>query len=220
MIRNAYLRVLSFIFLSFLCAGLCLAAEAMDEQRPKDTRSAVFERIAAQAAALETISSDFIQEQHVSMLKESIVSSGRFAYERPDRIYWEVIKPSPSGFAVMGDKARRWEGDLGKSEMFDVQKVPVVRAIVEQVFAWARADFQWLEKRYRIVVTERDQTSLKLFPLSSQEKKFISHLNIVFSGDWSHVAAVDIHDKSGDHILITFSRTSLNEPLHKDLFPR
>ena len=94
----------------------------------------------------------------------------------------------------------------------------MAKAIVEQVFAWARADFPWLEKRYRITVTEDRPTSLKLNPLSSQEKKYVSHLIIAFSRDWSRVVSVDIHEKGGDYVRIKFSHTLLDEPSRNDLF--
>ena len=98
------------------------------------------------------------------------------------------------------------------------EKDPIAKAIIEQVFAWVRADFPWLEKRYKITVTEDTPTLLKLVPLSSQEKKYVSHLYIAFTEDWVHVKLVEIHEKGGDYTRITFSNISLNRPLPKDIF--
>ncbi|HEY3278493.1 MAG TPA: outer membrane lipoprotein carrier protein LolA [Syntrophorhabdaceae bacterium] len=218
MITRPYRYLSSLITLLVLCLAFGSMTETQAEEERQDLRSEAFSRIAAAAASFRTISSDFVQEKHSSMLKDPLLSSGRFVYEKPDRLYWEIVKPSPAGFVVTGVKARRWEGDARKTETFDVRKEPVARAIVEQVFAWSRADFAWLEKRYRITVTEDRPTALRLTPLSSQEKKYISHLIITFSRDWSHVSSVDISEKGGDYVRIRFFHTLLDEPLPGNLF--
>ena len=94
----------------------------------------------------------------------------------------------------------------------------MIRAIVEQVLAWTRADFTWLEKRYRITVTEETPSFLKLIPLSSQEKKFLPYITIAFSEDWTHVRSVELHEKGGDFTRLRFINTLLNPSLPKDLF--
>jgi outer membrane lipoprotein-sorting protein len=217
MISGMWLKTSLLLAVCFFCVSFGLRAETEDGQERKDARSEAFAHIAASAASLKTISADFTQERYVSMLKEPLVSTGRFVYEKPDRLYWETGKPSPSGFTVNGDKARRWGSDRNATETFDVQKEPFVKAIVEQVSAWARADFPWLEKRYRISVTESAPTVLKLYPLASQEKKYIARIQIAFSGDWSHVGSVEIYEKGGDRTRIIFRNAILNEPATKDL---
>jgi outer membrane lipoprotein-sorting protein len=218
--NKKWIPPVSLVFLLLFWSVIAHAVETGNEEETGDMRSAVFARIAEATVDLKTVSSDFTQEKHFSMLKDTLVSRGWFAYERPDRLYWEIIKPSPAGFMANGAKARRWEGDLRKAETFDLQRDPVARAIVEQVFAWARADFPWLAKRYVITLSEKAPRLIRLRPLSSQEKKYISHLNLTFSHDWSHVGAVEIYEKGGDFTRITFSHTVLNEPLKKDLFTR
>jgi len=94
----------------------------------------------------------------------------------------------------------------------------MIRAIVEQVFAWARADFAWLEKRYRISVREESPFLLKLIPLSFQEKKFLAYITITFSEDWTYVRLVELREKGGDFMRLRFMNTLLNPALPKDLF--
>ena len=194
------------------------AAEMKSEQRAKEIKSQTFSLIAAGASTLQTLSSDFSQEKHLSMLKEPLISSGKFAYEKPDRLYWEIIKPSPAGFVVQGDKVKRWSSDPRVTETLEIDQEPMARAIVEQVFAWAKADFPRLEKRYRITVMDETSSLLKLIPLSSQEKKFLTHITIAFSEDWTHVRSVELHEKGGDFTRFRFLNTLLNPSLPKDLF--
>jgi outer membrane lipoprotein-sorting protein len=210
---------LSFVFLLLLCfAPSNPTAEIKSEPKAKENKSKIFTLIAAGASSVQTLSSDFSQERHLAMMKAPLTSIGKFAYEKPDRLYWEIIKPSPMGFVVQGEKARRWSGDSGIPETLEINREPMIRAIVDQVFAWARADFTWLEKRYRITVTEETAYVLTLIPLSFQEKKFLASITVAFSEDWTHVRSVELHEKGGDFTRLRFINTLLNPPLPKDLF--
>lgn len=222
-VKNSVCRKVCLVALTASIAWLfflvpATLAETKSGHAPASPKSQAFAQISASALTLRSISSDFSQERHLSMLRAPLLSSGWFAYEKPDRLYWKFLKPSPAGFAVNGDRARRWSNDPQRSQYFEIEKDQIAKAVVEQVFAWARADFSWLEKRYRISVTENGPTLLKLVPLSPTEKKHLSHLSIAFSPDWVHVDSVEIHEKGGDYTRITFSNVSLNQPLPKNLF--
>lgn len=213
--------ILFLIFLFWLCwLPSDPSAEIKTEPKTNDLKSQVFTHIAAGVSTVQTISSDFSQERHLSMMKEPLISTGKFAYEKPDHIYWEIVKPSPAGFVVQGDKAKRWGSDPRISETVEIDQVPMVRAIVDQVLAWTRADFPRLEKRYRIMVTEETPYLLKLIPLSSQEKRFLTHITITFSEDWTYVRYVELHEKGGDFTRIRFLKPLLNSSLPKDLFEK
>ena len=217
LIKKCLSLLLVFFFL-LCCATPGPAAEIKPEQKSKENKSKIFTLIAAGAATVQTLSSDFSQERHLSMLKEPLISTGKFAYEKPDRLYWEILKPSPLGFVVQGDKAKRWSGDSKVTETLEIDHEPMIKAIIGQVSAWARADFTWLEKRYRITVMEETPYSLKLIPLSFQEKKFLDNLTIAFSEDWTYVRSVELHEKGGDVTRLRFINTLLNPSLPKDLF--
>ncbi len=210
---------LSFVFFLLFCsASSNPAAEIKSELKARENKSKIFTLITAGASSVQTLSSDFSQERHLAMMKAPLTSIGRFAYERPDHLYWEIVKPSPMGFAVRGDKGRRWGGDSGVSETLEINQEPMIRAIIDQVFAWTRADFPWLEKRYRITVAEETAHTLILAPLSFQEKNFLDHITVTFSEDWTHVRQVELHEKGGDFTRLRFMNTLLNPPLPKDLF--
>jgi outer membrane lipoprotein-sorting protein len=186
-----------------------------NSDKVQDTKSLAFTTIGSASKNLQTILSDFIQEKHLAMLKDPLISSGRFGYEKPDTLYWEITKPAQAGFAVKGLKARRWSNDPNSSQAFDIEREPLVKAIAEQIFAWARADFSWLEKRYRIIIAEETPGEIRLIPLSSHEKKYVSYLLVIFSNNLSQLSSVEIHEKGGDFTRIKFINTLLNQPLPK-----
>jgi outer membrane lipoprotein-sorting protein len=122
------------------------------------------------------------------------------------------------GFIVNGDKGKRWRGQSGSLQSFDLKKEPVIQIITEQVFAWARADFDRLEAGYDITVLEENPVTLKLVPLSVTEKKYIDHIKLIFSSTEDYVSSIEIHEVNGDYTQINFIDMTINKPIQEDIF--
>jgi outer membrane lipoprotein-sorting protein len=199
---------------------LSLPAFVLGQTRPEnpDNQNRIFSEIASAASKVDTFVCDFLQEKHMSMLDDILISKGRLYYKRNNRLRWEINHPAKSGFAVNGDHAKRWEGDSGSSQTFQVDQIPFIKVFADQVFTWARADFKNLEKRYHIKVLSDAPIQLMLLPISPQEKKYLDHLRISFAADASYVNAVEVHEPDGDFTRINFSNIQINNPLHDSLF--
>jgi outer membrane lipoprotein-sorting protein len=211
------MRVLFFSLIIGLLPYSVFGGPPADGSTPAD-ESPVFARIARAAATVNTISSDFRQEKHSGMLEEVLVSKGRFYYERPKRLRWEVTEPVQMGFIVDGQKAKRWRGEQGRQERFPIHQVPFIKVFADQVFAWITADFKGLRKGYDILILQNDPIELKLMPLSPEEQRHVKYIKITFSAADSHVNRVEIGQDTQDFIRVQFFNTALNEPLRKDLF--
>ena len=170
------------------------------------------------AGGVRTLSSDFVQEKHLSMFKSVMSSKGRFYFTKPDLLRWELTAPVASGFVLKGDKGRRWHERTGRTESFQISREPVMKLVSEQLFAWARADFSWLKKEYRITVLDESPVSLRLEPRSAATAGFLRHLLIGFSADGRYVRSVELHEKDGDFTRIRFVNTQVNRQLSADLF--
>lgn len=206
--------------LLLLAAFLLLAAVSVSSgETPTPERSAaVFSSLERTAGAVRTLSSDFVQEKHLSMFKTVMTSKGRFYFSKPDLLRWELTVPVASGFVLKGDKGRRWHERTGRTENFQISQEPVMKLVSEQLFAWAKADFQWLKKEYRISVLGESPVALRLEPRSAATAGFLHHLLINFSTDGRYVRSVELHEKDGDFTRIRFINTAVNKPLAADLF--
>lgn len=204
-----------------LCAGLlfsllpCLAGGA---DKPVAANAALFSRLERTAAEVRTLSSDFVQEKHLSMFKTVMVSKGRFNFMKPDQLRWELTSPVASGFILKGDNGRRWNERSGRKESFQISQEPVMKIVSDQLFAWARADFVWLQKEFRIKVLDESPAVLRLEPTGAATAGFLHYLLISFSADGRYVRSVEIHEKDGDYTRIKFVNTAVNKPLAVDLF--
>jgi len=207
-----------FIFLIVLVPGGVFSSQLQKAQNSPGEKDRIFSEIAKAATKVTTLKSDFVQERHLDMLEDVLISKGRFYYKKQDRLRWELTNPVSSGFAVNGKQAKRWDGKSGRSQTFEVYQVPFIKLFTDQVFAWATADFKQLQKDYQITVLGNAPVDLKLVPTRSQEKKFLSHFRIAFTADNSHVNAVEVHETGGDFTRIRFFNAIINTPLPDTLF--
>jgi outer membrane lipoprotein-sorting protein len=211
------MRVLFFYLIIGLWPCSALGDPPANENAPT-AEAPVFARIARAAATVITISSDFRQEQHAAMLEDVLVSEGRFYYERPRRLRWEVTEPVQMGFIVNRGDAKRWRGEQGRQERFPIHQVPFIKVFTDQVFAWITADFDGLRRGYDIQILQTDPIELQLMPLSPEEQRYFRYIRIQFSATDSHVNRVEIFQDIRDFIRVQFFNTTLNEPLRNDLF--
>ena len=207
-------RVLFLLDAVLFAAGTCAA----DETVSPAGSAALFSSLERTAGSVKTLSSDFIQEKHLSMFKTVLSSKGRFYFSKPDLLRWELTAPVASGFVLNGEQGRRWHERTGRTESFQISQEPIMKLVSDQLFAWARADFSWLEKEYRISVLSESPVALRLEPRSAATAGFLHHLLINFSTDGRYVRSVELHEQDGDYTRINFINAAVNMPVSADLF--
>lgn len=180
--------------------------------------AALFASLERTAGSVKTLASDFVQEKYLGMFKTVLSSQGRFYFSKPDRLRWELTAPVASGFVIKGEQGRRWHERTGRTESFQISQEPIMKLVSDQLFAWARADFVWLKKEYRISVLSEAPVALRLEPRSAAIAGFLHHLLINFSADGRYVRSVELHELDGDYTRINFLNTAVNKPLPADLF--
>jgi outer membrane lipoprotein-sorting protein len=221
-----YMKKIIIMFITFcFVLSVSFVVYAQEQQTPQEPskeplkgKASTFARIEKTVSTVQAVASEFRQERRLAMLKEPVISTGRFYYEKPDKLRWEFLSPDPSGFLVNGKLAKQWKGKDSPPEVFEPQQNPVIRAIVEQLLAWTKADFTWIEQRYTVSVVKEDPIVLKLIPRSSKEKKYIDHILISFEADTHYANAVDIIEKGGDSTRIRFFNMVINNSPKKELF--
>jgi outer membrane lipoprotein-sorting protein len=203
-----------------LFAVLLLATGPAAAGQPPDPagNASLFSSLERTAGSVRTLSSDFVQEKHLGMFKTVLTSKGRFYFQKPDLLRWELTAPVASGFVLKGEKGRRWHERTGRTESFQISQEPAMKLVSDQLFAWARADFPWLKKEYRISVLDESPVALRLEPRSLATAGFLHHLLINFSADGRYVRSVELHEKDGDFTRIRFVNTVVNRQLKADLF--
>lgn len=178
----------------------------------------VFLRINQSVIKVRTMSSAFQQERHAAMLKDAMISRGRFFFAKPDKIRWETIDPIPAGFSVNGQEAKRWQGTSDAPEKFALSEAPFLQVLIQQIIAWTSADFTSLKERYDLKVISEAPVTIGLVPLLAGEKDYVNQVTLVFSPDLAYVTSVKILENKGDEIIIRFFNAVINEPIADERF--
>ncbi len=178
----------------------------------------VLNRLEEMAAAVKTLQSEFVQEKHLAIFRENLVSQGRFFFQKPDRLRWELVAPVQTGFVLNGGEGRRWHGRTGRTEVFRLEREPIMKLVAEQLLAWAGADFQRLRQEYSIIVLNTEPVTLRLEPLGAAAGNFLDHLQVTFAAGERHMETIEVHEKSGDFTRIRFGAARLNAPVPPGTF--
>lgn len=203
--------LLMIVSLSLLCAPKVCRAE-------KTVLQALLNELKDAAAQTTTLESRFVQEKHLAIFAEKLLSQGRFAYRKPDRLRWELLSPMSSGFVLRGASGERWNSLSKEQGRFTVESDPIMGMIAQQLLAWARVDTDWLQQRYQMELLSSQPVKLRLTPLDQGEAGFIDFLQIVFADDRRHVAEVLMVEQGGDSTLLRFTDVQLNTDLTGEAF--
>lgn len=211
-------------FVAVWCMVTCIALFSYGwctedpASRPKVSEGDVFSRISLSVKKVHTMSSAFEQERHTAMLKEAMISRGRFLFAKPDKILWETIDPIPAGFSVKGQEAKRWQGTSDTSEKIVLSEAPFLQVLIQQILAWTSADFTSLKERYDLKVISEDPVTVGLVPLLAGERDYVRQVTLIFSSDLMYVTSVRIQENKGDEIVIRFLNAVINEPIAEERF--
>ncbi len=189
--------LLGLVFLFSLSAGVSAFGDKDD----------VLDRLAEASRGITSIQSEFIQKSHTQMLDEPLRSRGRFNFKAPDRLRWEVLSPERFGFIVDGEEVKTWSGSEQDAVSAPAGAEAGILHFTDQLLAWVRADFSWLEERFALSVVDDSPLTLMLKPRSSAAAKRLAHFRVSFSRDLDHVDTIEIHETGGDRTVITFVDT-------------
>jgi outer membrane lipoprotein-sorting protein len=206
-------RTLALHFILTVALGIIFCGHALAELRDID---AVLQKLRAQATAVESISSEFSQENRLSVFEETIISKGRFLFRKPDKLRWEYLSPITEGFALQGNQGVRWTETTRTS--FSLRSDPLMNVVARQLLAWGTFDLAWLSAEYDITMEADSPVLLKLVPKGSDTAHVLKHLLIEFSSSANTVQRVELHDQSGDLTRILFKNPQVNTPLDDGMF--
>jgi len=170
------------------------------------------------SAQTRTLSSRFVQEKHLAIFSEKLLSQGRFVFQGPDSLRWELLTPVATGFVLRGSRGERWNSLNRELERFSVKDNPIMGVVAQQLLAWARVDLDWLEQRYHMELITLHPARLRLTPLDPGEAGFIDYLQILFADNRRHVDEVLLMEKGGDSTLLRFTDVQLNIELPEAIF--
>jgi len=187
----------------------CLMFAAAWAQQPANPHADVLQTYAKQMDSVQTLTSRFTEEKHLSLLSQPLQSSGIFSFDKNARqLRWQYQKPFANGFLIEADKVYR----LQQGEKKPVRQA-LERMFMAEMLAWLTLDFDALQKNYNITPNGPEIT----FTPRNDGHKIVREIVVwLDEKDARLVTRVRLTQPSGDFIVWKFDHTQLNPPCDKE----
>jgi len=155
-----------------------------------------------------TITAEFVQVKHLSLLDEPLVSSGRFVFKRPDRMVLNIEQPQRTSVVIKGQDVQI--PNLPEHERQALGMAPIA-AMFTQLGAIFTGSMSVLRQGFDVAAHEEDATiRVYLVPRQAAWKQMFQTIDICFGGPDLLAQEVRLVDALGDSLEITLRSVQRN----------
>lgn len=168
------------------------------------------------SAETNTIKSDFIQEKHLTMLEEVLISEGHFVFQKENNVLWEYKGPIDYAIIVSDGKFTIRDGD--KVNAFDIESNRMFREINNMIITSVSGNFL-NNPNFESAYFENGLFYLvKLSPVEPEVKNMLSTIEIYFDKADFSVSQVKFMEPGDDFTVIKFFNREVNEAVSPQVF--
>lgn len=203
-------------------AILLLAASALLSAMaaPLDAKQqqSVIAAINKAAASVRTMQGGFTQTKHLSMLSNKMVSEGKIAYAKPDRLRWEYLSPYQYLFIFNGSKV--YVGNNTRKDVIDTSSNKIFKEIGRLMMSTVTGTVLSSPADFAVEVADGGTLlwQVTLTPKKRDMKKMFSRIVLMFRKSDNMISAITIHEKNSDRTEIKLNNLTVNGKLNENLF--
>ena len=167
---------------------------------------------------IQSVKAGFLQERHLQILKDPLLSEGRFFYLASGSLRWEYLSPLRSVMLQKGDSIRLYHFSEGawKEEM--TQAVEARRMVLAEMSQWFKGRFDE-SKIFSHVYSTGPPGRILLTPKEGINR-FILGIEIVLSDRPGVIDRVEIAEPGGSATRIEFRNVEINSTLPSEIFDK
>jgi len=159
-----------------------------------------------------TLTARFVQTKHLTLLDAPLVSRGRFALKRPDRLLWRVEDPEPLSVVIDGGELRV----PGGRPAMTGAPVAAVAGWLGSMFA---GDVRSLERAFDVSAREDEgAVEVQLRPREAAWRRFFTVAELRFARPALTLAAIRLRDALGDSVEIELHDVRRNDEVPDSTF--
>ena len=176
----------------------------------------VKEMISKYADETHSLSSDFIQEKHLTMMEEVLISRGRFLFRKENNVRWEYY--SPINYAIIISNNQFIINNDGKISTFDTESNKLFREINNMILMAIQGNFVDDPGFESSFYEDKSHYLAILIPQDKILKNILETIEIFFEKSSMAVGMVKFIEPEEDFTLITFKNKQKNITLEDDQF--
>jgi len=203
-------RMKRFLFLSVPIVTGFLSAAAGPPQDWASLREA--------SRNIRSVKGEFLQRRYLQILKEPLLSEGRFFFSTSGSLRWEYLRPLRSVMLQKGDSLQLYHFSEGvwKPEM--TQAVESRRMVLAEISQWFQGRFDE-SKAFTHLYSPGPPARVILTPKEGINR-FIHRIEIVLSARPGVIDRVEIEEPGGSRTSIEFRNMEINSSLPSEIFEK
>ncbi len=199
------------LWVAMLYPAISNAQDYRKVARPDQVYAALKQR----SEKVNTIQADFTEIRHVSYLKAPQKSSGRFYFEKKDRMRWEQTDPGRYVIMIDGSSLRVSEGGKEKNIRSAGHMTGMIRDMLLMI---VRGDYQSGREFEKELLQNADRYRIVMTPVEKRLKQRYDRLEMQFSKSTMGLEELTFFEKGGDRQVLTFRNEKINTPFDPSLF--
>lgn len=204
------------LLLLFLAASLRLVSQVPEGYTKLDDPTQLKSQIIENADNTQSLVSDFIQEKHLTMMEEVLVSKGEFLFKKENKVRWEY--DSPINYTILINNNRFLIDNDGKISSYDTESNKMFREINRMILMAIQGNFVNDTAFAAHYFTDGNDYLAVLIPRDKILKNILSRIEIYFDKSGSDVEKVKFVEPEDDYTLITFTNRKKNTKIEDDQF--
>jgi len=207
-IRNRYIDKLRVLLLLIICFFPGGRVNAQTDFRPMESTESFKNRLKEESIALNSIESRFVQTKYIHLLSEKIVSSGTFAYQKPDKVCLDYSVPVNYRIIINGNKIKI-DAD-GKTNTFDAGSNRLMGQMSALISACMTGNPDVLSSDYELSFKENESLFLITVVPQGSAKTYMKSIDIFLDKKDLSVRQLKLTESSDDYTEYVFSGQKKN----------
>ena len=204
-----------YILVLYIMGVLNVFSQEKNTSPIKDL-SKLIEQINVASAKTNTITADFSQVKEMSFLEEKAISSGKFYYDKSNKLRWEYTEPF--SYAIILNNGRLRIIDEGKSKDFEAGSNRMFLEISNIMTGMVNGTLLSSPQFTTTWSEGPDYYLAELIPAGTRLKDYLSRIELKINNQDFTVDELKMYEKSGDYTEISFHNKKLNETIPVEIF--
>jgi outer membrane lipoprotein-sorting protein len=167
---------------------------------------------------IQSLSADFLQKRYLEILKDPLLSEGRFFFDASGSLRWEYVKPLQSVMLQKGDAIQLYQFSEGKWKPEMIQAIEARRLVLAEIHQWFQGRFAE-SKVFSHSYLPGPPARVTLIPREGINK-FIQRIEIILSAQPGVIDRVEIQESAGSRTSIEFRNVEINPRFPSRIFEK
>lgn len=184
---------------------------------PLNTQQEIIARINKAASGLKSMSCNFTQTKHLSLLSDKMTAQGEMHYTQPGKLRWEYT--SPYQYIFIFNDTKVYVGNKSRKEIIDTQNNKIFKEVARIMMATVTGTALSNSSEFDINLSDGHTAwKVTLIPKKKEIKKMFAKTELFFSKPNLVITEINIYEKNNDRTHIKLKNVSINTTVNETLF--